>query len=579
MLINHPTPFTPPQALLALMLCYALALFPAFIAEWCFNFPGLYALYSNRISYGVDTSLVILLLSGALACLTQYTYRWQKPIFGLLFTLLCFIGLLATAHAKLYAAPISVGAIDALLGTDLHEAAEFLHFQFSLVLGWMLVGFVLILLFGLLFIRPRLAPLAPLCLKSHLATYALLCVLGLFSYQHPAFAAENLRAEWLQSFSSRFGTLNYQVPTLRMIVNMQDWLEYRRWLQTSQTQRALYDYHASLTSNTPRTVVLVIGESMRRGNLSLYGYDKPTTPKLDARRDHLLVYTQAIAPANQTVPSITKILTPATVQFPDTFLERPSIVGAARQAGYKTFWISNQGRVGNFDSMISLFAKEAEVTTYTNTEFYAGTFDSILLDPFSDALKDPAPLKFIVLHIQGSHQDYKKRFPADQVIFSNTQYRNTTGLSSTNNHKKREALAQYDNSIHYTDWLLDQLLSKMTDIPGGSLLYLSDHGERFFENRVMSCGHGYPAPTKQEVEVPFFLWCQNGCTANIRQAYQKHRKTPFSSENTFYNLLTLLAIQTPDYQATLDILNPAYKPYPVKVISTSKTVYNYFDLP
>ena len=579
MLMNHPNPFTPPQALLALMLCYALALLPAFIAEWWFDFPSLYALYSNRISYGMDTSLVILLWSGALACLTQYTYRWQKPVFSLVFTLLCVIGLIATAHAKLYAAPVSVGAIDALLGTDLHEAAEFLHFQFSLVLGLILVGFVLILLFGLLFIRLRLAPLAPPCMKSHAATYVLLCVLGLSSYQHPAFATDNLRAEWLQSFSSRFGTLNYQVPTLRMVVNVQDWLKYRRWLQTSQTQRGLYDYHASLATNTPRTVVLVIGESMRRSNASLYGYDKPTTPKLDARQDDLLVFTQAIAPANQTVPSITKMLTPATVQHPDTFLERPSIVGAARQAGYKTFWISNQGRVGNFDSMISLFAKEAEVTTYTNTEFYAGTFDNVLLEPFSDALKDPAPLKFIVLHIQGSHQDYKKRFPADQAIFNNTQYRDTAGLSATDNRKKRDALAQYDNSIHYTDLLLDQLLNKMANIPDGSLLYLSDHGERFFENKVMSCGHGYPAPTKQEVEIPFFLWCQNGCTPDIQQAHQKHRKIVFSSENTFYSLLTLLNIQTPDYKATLDILSPAFKPYPVKVISTSKTVYSYFDLP
>lgn len=33
---------------------------------------------------------------------------------------------------------------------------------------------------------------------------------------------------------------------------------------------------------TPRTIVLVIGESITRDNMSLYGYSRNTTPKLEA---------------------------------------------------------------------------------------------------------------------------------------------------------------------------------------------------------------------------------------------------------------------------------------------------------
>ena len=110
-------------------------------------------------------------------------------------------------------------------------------------------------------------------------------------------------------------------------------------------------------------------------------------------------------------------------------------------------------------------------------------------------------------------------------------------------------------------------------------LYLSDHGERFYENGVPSAGHGYPEPTRSEVEIPYWIWCQGDCPAAWRQAQARHRQTPFSTEHLFYSLLSMLAIDTPDYRPTLDILNPAYRPYPVKVISTSKTVYAYQQLP
>ena len=573
-----PEPLTHRVSLLGMAVCYALAMLPALAAEWYFDFPGLYSLYSSRVSYGVDTSLVIALLGILFACFTQYCGRAQRAVFSLLFSFLCLTSLIASAHAKLYAAPISVGAIDALLGTDFHEATEFLLFQFSPVLAFIVIGHGCLMSAGLVLLRPRLA-ITPVCLKTHAVAFTLFGVLFIASYQNPAFALENRTASWLQPFSARFGTLNYQVPSLRMMVNMKDWLDYRQWLQASQAKRALYDFHAVTNNDTPRTMVLVVGESMRRGNLSLYGYNKATTPKLDARRHELLAFKNAIAPANQTIPSLTKMLTPATVLAPDTFLERPSIVGAAKQAGYKTFWISNQGRVGNFDSMISLFAREADVTTYTNTEFYAGTHDNILLDPLANALQDPAPMKFIVLHLQGSHQSYVKRYPQSFAVFQPSDYPASPDLKKADSRNKQEALAKYDNSIRYTDWLLDEILQKLAVIPDSLMVYVSDHGERFYESHVPSCGHGYPEPTRSEVEIPYLIWCQAGCASNIRAAHDRHQHTLFSGEHLFHNLLNLLAIQTPDYQPKSDILNPAFQPYPVKVISTSKTVYGYNDLP
>ncbi|MFP3427482.1 sulfatase-like hydrolase/transferase, partial [Pseudoalteromonas sp. SIMBA_162] len=69
------------------------------------------------------------------------------------------------------------------------------------------------------------------------------------------------------------------------------------------------DYDFGGVSRSPEVsddavFVLIIGESQRRDQLSLYGYSRATTPNLDARRDELVVFDQAIAPAPQTVLAV-----------------------------------------------------------------------------------------------------------------------------------------------------------------------------------------------------------------------------------------------------------------------------------
>ncbi|MDF5920142.1 sulfatase-like hydrolase/transferase [Pseudomonas aeruginosa] len=97
--------------------------------------------------------------------------------------------------------------------------------------------------------------------------------------------------------------------------------------------------------DTPRTLVLVIGESTSRRHTSLYGYPRVTTPQLDvtegANRNLTLIQQRggvaaiyhrgAAAGANV-----------RDQEHPDRFLTDPSLMNLMKQAGYKTFWITNQ---------------------------------------------------------------------------------------------------------------------------------------------------------------------------------------------------------------------------------------------
>ena len=557
--------------------CYLLALLPPFLIEWVHDFPGVYYLYGTRAAYGVDTALIIVWVSLGLACLTEYFGRWRDSIFSALISLLVLLGALATGHVIVYQAPISVGAVDALLGTDLHEALEFLSFQWSRALAVTGFGFALLLMVGICWVRPRLREGTHSFLPHGIA-WPLVFISVAIAYQHPAVAAQNRIAVDKMQFWLRMYNLNNQVPSLRMLRNVGEWISYRDWLQQAQQRRALYDFHARLGLNTPRTVVIVLGESMRRGNLSLYGYDKITTPQLDARREQLLIFNEAVAAANQTVPSVTMMLTPATVLDSEKFLQQPSIITAAKQAGYHTYWLSNQGRVGTFESKISLVAHDADTLVYTNTEFYGSVLDQQLLHPLEVALRDTHPLKLIVIHLQGSHQDYEHRYPSEFDFFKPNQYRYSSDNPALSE-QENTVMAEYDNSIRYTDSILAGILAQLDKQPGSILLFASDHGERFYENGVMSAGHGYSLPTKTEFQVPFFIWCKDGCQPEWKDAAAQHHNLLFSMENIFHTGATVLGLQMPDYNPDVDILSRRYKSYPPQVIATERNVLDYAALP
>jgi len=298
-----------------------------------------------------------------------------------------------------------------------------------------------------------------------------------------------------------------------------------------------------------RTVVWVIGESDTRNNWGLYGYVRQTTPYLSAIKDELMVFNQVKAADGATVGSISKMLTPATQAQPHLWKTQPDILTMAKQAGYKTFWLSNQAT--DERGVMSIFANHADVTTLTNqgTARGEGSFDEVLFAPYAQALNDPAPRKLIVVHIMGSHPAYNFRYPSTYAKFDGLT---DDGVAQSLAEQGRAFYAitfrnQYDNAILYQDFILAGLLKRLQDkqLSHASWLYIADHGQDVSHHNNFS-GHNQKAT--EQWQVPMLVWASEQSLAPV------NTNLAFQADSMEHTVLGLMHIQGLYYNPSFDIL-------------------------
>lgn len=108
----------------------------------------------------------------------------------------------------------------------------------------------------------------------------------------------------------------------------------------------------------------------------------------------------------------------------------------------------------------------------------------------------------------------------------------------------------YDNTIRYTDFLLDSLINTLRSLKAwkSAMLFISDHGESLGENKVFM--HGLPmrlAP-KLQYEIPFLVWTSKGF-----REYKSQLPPVLEQHYIFHSVLNLLSIESPAYNPNYDI--------------------------
>lgn len=287
-------------------------------------------------------------------------------------------------------------------------------------------------------------------------------------------------------------------------------------IDTVLRERAKYISQIKITKAEKRTqiydkIIVVMGESVNKNHMSLYGYIHPTTPFFDGlkKSQHLYVF-DAIAPTNQTRYSLPIMLTQATVHdYESRYNHSCSILTNFKANEYETYWISNQGRIGKHDSSISSMAYEADTTFFANLNYLEAKTDEVILD-YLNKLQKNSTKEMLLLHIMGSHSDYIKRYKNETALFKNTA----------------NIVQQYDNSIHYTDSILSQIYKRHKN-EKLLLIYVSDHGENInLENN----GHGFLPSFKDEYMVPFVIY-SNVKNPRLDELYRENKKGHFNLEN------------------------------------------------
>jgi glucan phosphoethanolaminetransferase (alkaline phosphatase superfamily) len=332
-----------------------------------------------------------------------------------------------------------------------------------------------------------------------------------------------------------------------IVMNAESYAKERRYLAQLSARSAQFHFgaHQAGRQEVPQVVVMVLGESSRADRWSLNGYARDTNPLL-AQEANLVSLSDMITPVSATRLSVPVILSrkPATQSLRAGFSET-SFISAYREAGFKTFWLSNQMSFGEFDTPVSVFAKEADVTRFFNLGGFTNRsdFDDVLLAPLQIAISDRAPKKLIVLHTLGNHWNYSHRHPQEFDRWKPSLF----GIDKpayTSLKLKVEINNSYDNSILYTDWLLSQVIGVLKTGPAlASMMYVADHGQTLYDGSCKLAFHGHN--TQFEFHVPALVWYSDAYGAahadKVAQLRQ-HRAAPLSTENMFHSLLDMADI-------------------------------------
>lgn len=312
------------------------------------------------------------------------------------------------------------------------------------------------------------------------------------------------------------------------------------------------DAHRALRADQQRrVVVLVVGETARAANFSLDGYDRNTNPKLSQR--DIVNFPRFSSCGTSTSVSIPCLFSRLARDDYDEYEARHTegLLDVLSHAGVNVLWRENQsGCKGVCARVPTDHLTHADDPALCND---AECFDEILLRGLQDKIDAAKGDVFIVLHQMGSHgPEYYKRYPQ--------AFKRFTPVCASNMPQDcdRQAIVNaYDNTIVYTDHVLDQLIALLQrDAQANNdqtvMLYMSDHGESLGESGLYLHGFPYALAPEYQTHIPALAWFSKN-QAIDRRCLSRIADQPFSQDNGFDTVLGLFAVQTAVYRPAMDI--------------------------
>ncbi|WEJ73242.1 phosphoethanolamine transferase CptA [Pseudomonas sp. PSE14] len=482
--------------------------------------------------------------------------RFTRGISAVIGLVLWGASLVGLSYFGIYRQEFSQSVIFVMFESNTAEAGEYFSQYFSL---WLCLALLVYSVVAVLLWR-RIRPVT-LPLYTRVPVAVLLVVMNLvYPFYKQMVTQERSFAEALEKVQQR---MEPAVPW-QLVVG---YAQYRQQLDNMQK---LLEQNASLpplqnlkdsSGEAPRTLVLVLGESTTREHMHLYSYPRETTPNLDAlaaaEGHNLTVFQNVVSPRPYTIEVMQQILTFGDEQNPDKFLTDPSLINLMKQAGYKTFWITNQQTMTKRNTMLTTFSQQTDAQFYLNNQRNqnASQYDGVVLEPFEKALQDPAQKKFIVIHLLGTHMDYRYRYPEQYAQFKDRQ-----GVPSALSDDQVETYNFYDNAVLYNDFVVSSLIKRYaaTD-PNGFLLYLSDHGEDVYSSGNHDrLGRNEGAPTRPMYTIPFMVWTSPSWQAAHPRDLQAAANRPYSSSHLIHTLSDLAGLSYDRFEPVKSLVSDQF---------------------
>lgn len=306
----------------------------------------------------------------------------------------------------------------------------------------------------------------------------------------------------------------------------------------------------------PQTYIIAIGESANSMHFSCYGYPRETNEFTEEFKDEIISFSNTHSQFAQTIPSLEQAITFSDSQHPNYVYTKGSLIDYFKQAGFKTYWLSNQYALDELETVITALTMHADYNKCFNfggmKRFEKAGLDGDMLPDIQKILDNQEEKKVIFVHLIGSHSAYVNRYPSEFGHFKGTIP--DKKLSA----KNQELLNSYDDSIRYTDWVLTEIIKKLKAKGGlNYLLYFSDHGEDVFDtdtNKLL--GHSELA-NEPMTSVPLRIWLSKELEEmrpDIKER-AKNLNKPYKLENLIHTIIDISSLSNKNYKPKKSILN------------------------
>ena len=292
---------------------------------------------------------------------------------------------------------------------------------------------------------------------------------------------------------------------IEQVVDMQAFEEREIWMSFKTSMPGPYSGELSVTGlfadpvlhdraryREGRSVVVISIDTLRRDHTSLYGYQRRTTPGLDALAQESVVFEDAISTSSWTLPAHASL-------FTSTY---PSVHGAVNlDLGLQ------QNRIGlpSILSNYGFFSQAIVTHLYLSKQYgFDNGFDRHRYLPETRAAEVSKQAMqflqakgdrdfFLFLHYYDPHWHYDPPAPYDKAFDPNYQG-SATGVWWDFKDKTKEKIdpaelnhiiSLYDGEILYTDHYVQEVVREMKRLgvfDKSLIIVTSDHGEEFLDH-------------------------------------------------------------------------------------------------
>ena len=327
--------------------------------------------------------------------------------------------------------------------------------------------------------------------------------------------------------------------------------EFRKSFNYEKTS-AGFSYEAERTAEVPgrEVYVYIIGEASRAMNWQLYGYGRETNPLL-SQEEGLVVFRDVLTQSNTTHKSVPLILSSVATDEHNELYRRKRLPALFNEAGFDTWFISNQSRQG---AMIDHLAHDAKHLIYIRSPRH----DTQLLDEMRKAIEKSTSRKlFFILHCYGSHFSYHQRYPREFAYF---QPDNDVAIAK----QHRPMLVNaYDNSVRYTDYVLSKIIDYLGSLENTSsaLLYCADHGEDLIDDHRERFLHASPTTTAYQLYVASLAWFSESYRERFPEkvaAAEANATAPATTHALFHTMADMASIRGRFLMTKVSLVSPDF---------------------